>query len=63
MTNTIIMKSLRLKIHKNTLKNIRVTWKWDTFYRDGQTDIYLQRKSELVEAAVCVKGTSSVLAV
>jgi hypothetical protein len=60
MTNTIIVKSLRSKIHKKTLKHIRVTRKCDTFYRDGQTDIYLQRKSELVEAAACVKSTSSI---
>jgi hypothetical protein len=59
MTNTIIMKSLRLKIHKKTLKN-RVTRKCDTFYRNGQTDIYLWRKPELAEAAACVKGTSSI---
>jgi hypothetical protein len=41
MTNTIMMKSLRSKIHKKTMKNIRVTRKYDTFYRGGQTNIYL----------------------
>jgi hypothetical protein len=57
MTNTLIMKSLRSKIQKKTPKNLLVTRKCDTLYRDGQTDIYLQRKSELVEAVACVKGT------
>jgi hypothetical protein len=60
MTNTIIVKSLRSKIHKKTLKNIRVTRKCDIFYGDGQTDIYLKRTSELVEAAACVRSISSI---
>jgi hypothetical protein len=28
--------------------------------KDGQTDIYLERKSELVETAACVNGTFSI---
>lgn len=39
MTDTIILKTLRLIIHKKMLKNFRVMRKCDTFYRDGQTDI------------------------
>jgi hypothetical protein len=57
-TGMIIVKSLRLKLYKKTLKNNRVMRKCKTFYRDGHTDIYLYRKAELVEAASYVRGTS-----
>jgi hypothetical protein len=41
MTNMIIMKSLRLNVHKKTLVNIRVEQvrKCNTLNRDGPADI------------------------
>jgi hypothetical protein len=41
MTNMIIMKSLRLNLHKKTLENIRVEQekKCNTFNRAGPADI------------------------